>query len=65
MQKEKSNKINKHCLYVAYRKMVQMNLFTKQEQRYRGRQAVYGYQGSKRGMGWIGGLEMTYIHCYE
>ena len=38
-------------LYVAYRKMVQMNLFTKQRQRYRCRQATYGYQGRKRELG--------------
>ena len=49
-QKEK-NRYCKYCLYVEFRKMLEMNLFERQKQRHRCREKMYGYQGGK---GWGG-----------
>ena len=39
----------KYCLYVESRKMVQMNLFSKQNQRHGCKEQIYGYQGGRKG----------------
>ena len=40
------------CLYVKYeKKMIQMNLFTKQKETHRHRGQIYGYQKGKGGEG--------------
>ena len=38
-------------LYVEFKKMIQMNLFTKQKQTHRHRKQTYGYQRGKVGQG--------------
>ena len=47
-------------LTCAYKKMVQMNLFTKQKQSHRCRKQNYGYEGRERGI--TGRLGLTYRH---
>ena len=45
----------KYCLYVKPKKLVQMNLFTKQKQNYRCRKQSYGYQRGKGRRDKLGG----------
>ena len=54
----KTNTIWYH-LYVELKKMIQMNLFTKQKQSHGYRKQIYGYQ--KNG-GYTGRLGLTYTH---
>ena len=54
-----------HRLYVKFKKMVQMNLFTKEKQSHRCRKQTYGYQWEIRGgINWEIGIDMytLYVH---
>ena len=50
-------------LYVESKKMIQMNLFTKQKQTHRHRKQTYGYQGERWG-GWIKSLGLADTNYY-
>ena len=51
-------------LYVESKKMIQLNLFTKQKQTHRIREWTYGYHGEYRGEEQNGSLGLTCTHCY-
>ena len=44
-------------MYVESRKMIQMNLFTKQKPTHRLRKQTYGYQRGRRGRDKLGGWD--------
>ena len=46
------------------KKMIQMNLYTKQKQTHTLRKQTYGYQRQKLGEGKIRSLGLTYTHYY-
>ena len=54
-----------HITYMRnLKKMIQMNLFTKQKQTHRLREWTYGYEGGRVGGKWqIGSLGLTCTHC--
>ena len=47
--RQKKTNIIWYCLYVESKKMVQMNLFTKQKQTHKHRKQTHGYQRGKGG----------------
>ena len=61
-QKRKTNIIYSR-IYVESRKMVQMNLFTRQKQRHRCREQMYGHQGGKAGGSGGGRIDIYTTMC--
>ena len=62
LSQNKQNKYRILMIYVEYRKMVQMNLFARQEKRCRRREWVCGHRGWC-GMNWEIGIGMCAVPC--